>query len=102
MYHYYTNPEDNNRVSFAGEHQNGVLNIAASRCSNRDQFQRKKGRAIAEGRLAKGKIYHSIEMSSCSPKEFVDICKLLEDTIKGNPTFLEMAEQPKLLTDGNI
>lgn len=48
---------DRNRVTVVGEQrENGEFVFAAARCSNKDNFSRKRGRKIAEGRLAKGHI----------------------------------------------
>lgn len=46
-------------VTIAGKVINNRLTMSASRTSPRDNFSKKKGRAIAEGRLAKGKVIFS-------------------------------------------
>jgi len=41
------------RFTVMGKVEEGVLSMAASRCSQKDQFNKEKGRLIAEGRLEK-------------------------------------------------
>jgi len=43
--------------------------VAIARCSDRDQFNRKLGRTIAEGRLARGRTYCTKKFDS--PRDFV-------------------------------
>lgn len=76
-----TTPNRNERVTFVGEFENGLLKIASARCSKRDQFNRKKGRKIAEGRLLKDKIVFKQEMVECSPTNFLDITRTLSSEI---------------------
>lgn len=38
--------------------------IGAAFCSPNDQFSRKRGRKIAEGRLDKGKVFHFLNVST--------------------------------------
>lgn len=75
MYRYYSNPINGHRVTVVGEFKDGVLSLATSCCSKKDQFMRKKGRAIAEGRLAKSKLADKVEMDSCSIKDFIDLAQ---------------------------
>jgi len=76
MYRFYSNPQEGTeRVSVVGEHSEGVLKIAVSKCSKKDNFYRKKGRAIAEGRLNKGKLFTTINATSMNVKTFVEIAK---------------------------
>jgi len=55
MYRFYSEPNQPVRVTVVGLFVDGWLYTAVSRCSNKDNFIRKKGRMIAEGRLVKGK-----------------------------------------------
>lgn len=91
MFHYYSKPSAN-RVSFAGEYQDGVLRIAAARTSKKDVFVRKKGRAIAEGRLKKGRTIYEEPISDFEVKEFVRQCAFMAKQIAEDPKFLELAE----------
>ena len=82
MYRFYSNPTDTSkvRVSVVGEysHEDGILKIAVSRCSKKDSFIKKKGRAIAEGRLYKGKLYDKITFPTPpSSEEFIEHAKLI-------------------------
>lgn len=61
------------RVCVVGKHSEGVLEIAVSRCSSKDHFVKSKGRAIAEGRLLKGKLYKKIELKECKIGDFIKI-----------------------------
>lgn len=83
MYRFYSNPQETNniRVSVVGIHSEGVLSIAVSRCSAQDTFNRKKGRAIAEGRLAKGKIYNRYLLEHCDIKTFVNCAKEIASVV---------------------
>jgi hypothetical protein len=82
MFRYYSIHTDPIRVTVVGEHSEGVLKIAVSRCSNKDNFYRKKGRLIAEGRLAKGKVFAYIPMEECNVPKFVDIATKLANEVK--------------------
>ena len=76
MFRFYTKPgETKNRVSIVGEHSEGMLKIAVARCSEKDQFFKKKGRAIAEKRLSENKLFKSFSMNNCDLKTFVYIAK---------------------------
>jgi len=71
MYRFYSNPPDINRISVVGEYQDGVLRLAASKCSKKDSFMRKKGRTIAEGRFNKGKFCKEIPLNNFTIKDFI-------------------------------
>ena len=95
MYHFYSNSTDGNRVSVAGQHSEGVLKLAVSRCSNKDNFVRKKGRLIAEGRLLKGKLHSEYPMEVCDIQRFVEIAKNVSKDVISDPRNIFMNE-PKL------
>ena len=77
------NQKSNERVTFVGTFSEGILKIAAARCSKKDQFARKKGFLIAQGRLNKNRLLFSQEMPVCSATDFVNIAKtLVENVIK--------------------
>lgn len=44
--------------------KNKIANIALAFCSPKDQFCRKTGRLISEGRLSKGKYFYQISLDS--------------------------------------
>ena len=69
------------RSVIVAQYSEGMLKIAVSRCSKKDNFIRKKGRAIAEGRLQKGKIYAKVNMPECTTKEFVEIAKNISNQL---------------------
>jgi hypothetical protein len=77
MYRYYSKPINGNRITVVGEYQDGILKLATACCSKKDQFMRKKGRSIAEGRLAKNKIMDIISLDYCSGNDFVDFAQAL-------------------------
>lgn len=58
------------------EEKTGELKIAVSLCNPKDQFNKKKGTAIAEGRMRKGKLFTIIEgLNTCSIPQFVAIAR---------------------------
>jgi hypothetical protein len=81
MYRFYSNPANTRRVAVVGSHENGILKIAVAICSPRDQFRRKKGRMIAEGRLKANKVYTSIPIASCDSEQFVNIASALSHEV---------------------
>ena len=77
------------RVSVVGEinEETGMLNLAVARCSSRDNFCRKIGKTIAEGRLKKEKCYTQIPVTKdFSPKNFVEIAKKVAEEVIANKT----------------
>lgn len=79
LYRYYSNPAWGHRMTIVGELQNEVLNIAIAITNVKETFVRKIGRAIAEGRLAKGRIYSSIEFPGKSKIMSEDFVKIAEN-----------------------
>lgn len=78
MYRFYSNPTEGSvRVSVVGEYDKGKLKLAVSRCSRKDQFMRKKGRSIAEGRFAKGKYFKVLRLDYCDIHTFVEAAKIV-------------------------
>ena len=77
MYVFHSKPlPSGKRVTLAANYneENSSLNIATSRCSPKDQFSKKLGRIIAEGRLEKnGPEYRVALPSPPSYKEFSTI-----------------------------
>ena len=84
MYTFHSKPINTNRnerVTFVGDFQNGILNIAAARCSKKDQFSRKKGTQIATGRLNKHRLVYSTPLKECSNNDFLNVVRDLTPTI---------------------
>lgn len=74
-YRFYSQSFQGSRVAVVGEIKGNTLSIAAARCSEKDNFIRKKGRMIAEGRLQKGKLHSTYEIPGCTGDKFVEIAK---------------------------
>jgi hypothetical protein len=76
MLRFYSNSvAGSGRVTVIGEHKEGVLRTAVSRCSNRDHFTKDKGVLIASSRLNAGKTYMEFETEDITPKQFIVIAK---------------------------
>jgi len=92
MYYYYSSPDDPNRISFAGEYNEGVLRIAAARKSDKDVFVRKTGRNKATGRLRGNVLLHerAIAKDQFSIKLFVDTCRELVPYIHRDPAVVAL------------
>ena len=88
MYNFYSSKDSTNRLSFAARHQNGVLEVAVARCSNKEHFVKRRGRAKAEGRLNGGKLFLTKKMEECSPKEFVETIAPFIEQIEQNPAMI--------------
>jgi hypothetical protein len=84
MFRYYSPNYYYNRVTIVGEHKDGKLKLAASRCSNKDNFSRKVGRELAEKRLQEGKIIAEIPMLACNSKLFVQFAISMADVVRDN------------------
>lgn len=82
IYRFYSNPNSKNRTAIVGEHSEGMLRIAVSRCSKKDHFIKKKGRAIAEGRLRKNKLYTTVNMDFCDVEAFVKVAKRVAEEVE--------------------
>lgn len=76
MFRYYSTPNEAAvRITVAGEHSDGVLKLAVSRCSMKDRYVKKIGREKAEKRLSIGLLYDQIELNECDAKTFVVFAK---------------------------
>lgn len=85
IYRFYSNPAQGNRVSVVGCLEKDTLKIAVARTGKNENFCRRKGRAIAEGRLLKDKTYTTIPMvkDKLTSEEFIEIAqKVAEEVIK--------------------
>lgn len=66
----------NERLSICGMFQQGILNVGISRCSNKDQFEKAKGRLVATGRAEKCPVY---TINTTTPKKtFIESYKEIE------------------------
>lgn len=72
------------RVTVVGDYTDGVLKVAASRCSPEDHFARKIGRDIALDRLNKDKLITSIETGDMSNNKFISIANAVADSVIEN------------------
>lgn len=63
IYRFHSKTTDKCRVTVVGAYNNGYLNLAVARCSKKDQFNKKLGNIIAEGRLLKGKLHSSVKIT---------------------------------------
>ena len=45
------------RFTIAGQYNGTTLNFSVARCSEKDQFEKKRGRLISAGRLRVGKLH---------------------------------------------
>lgn len=79
MYRFYSSPAaaeaKSPRVTVVGSHENGMLNVAVSRCSKNDTFMKHKGASIAESRLLGGKTFMEFPMEECDIKTFLNVAK---------------------------
>lgn len=80
------------RVTIVGEFTDGVLRIAASRCSSKDHFVRRKGAAIAEGRLRKGRLVREVPMDSCDGFRFVEVARSVGADVRQRPEILNRVD----------
>ena len=87
IYRYYTPKSFTNRVTIVGKIKNNFLELSAARCSDKDNFSRKIGRIIAEGRLNKKKYCLRIKLNKKEIQEFkvskfILYAKRIENKIK--------------------
>lgn len=79
LYRFYSNPTWGHRMTIVGELRDEVLNIAVAITNEKETFVKRIGRAIAEGRLAKGKIYSSIKLPGKTKIMSEDFVKIAEN-----------------------
>jgi len=85
-YYYHTKENDNGRrATFAGIVEEGEIKIGASVCSNKDQFQKRIGRAISENRANATPVVSVPLVDSVSPGlVFRKAAEILTRNNKGN------------------
>ena len=85
MYRFYSKAnETKNRVSIVGECVEGTLKIAAARCSNKDNFVRKKGRKLAEERLKNNQLYYECKTEKCDIRQFLYLARSIAKEIENS------------------
>lgn len=77
MLRFYSKPINGSRVTVVGEYSEGVLNLAVACCSSNDNFMKKKGRLIAEGRFNKGLFIDSVPI-----KDDTSIATFIEQALR--------------------
>lgn len=80
---YFTQRKENPlpRITIVGEYDDGVLRLAASRCSLKDRFVKKIGRDIAEERLKTNQHLLEIKLNKFDTQTFYDYANILIDHI---------------------
>ena len=81
MFRFYSRNQGGARVTLVGNHSDGVLRIAASRCSNKDTFSRKKGVEEAERRMNKRKFVYEEEIPEVDARAFIDRAKVVAEVV---------------------
>ncbi len=74
------------RITVVGEHKDGILKMAAARCSLKDRFVRKVGREIAEDRLKQGKHVLEVKTRKCDSEIFHNYANVLMENIWDSKT----------------
>jgi hypothetical protein len=87
IFRFYSNHTVTNRVTVVGEFDGDLLKISVARCSNKDQFRKKKGRAIAENRLRGGYLHDTIRVS----EEEKNLQTFLKEAVKVEKVYRENA-----------
>lgn len=77
MFKFYSKDSDKNRVTIVGQIDNGLLFLAASRCSDTDKFIKAKGEGLAKKRLFSKQLLgiYPITNPENAAKEFVTIAR---------------------------
>lgn len=101
---YYSPEMDGIRVAIAGFfNDKGELHLAVARCSKKDIFTRKKGRALAEGRLIKGDTFRVIQkITSPGINIFVLYAKAACIEVVCNPELLTFQQQEQIAKKASL
>lgn len=88
-YHTPVSPDGHNgiRCTVVGELKEGTLNVAVARNNLLDPFSKKRGYAIAKGRLGKGKVFKSYvidEVDKFRTEDFISLAKTLATEVLAN------------------
>lgn len=98
MYRFYSKPEEGKqRVTIVAEFKDNTLNIAAARCSKKDRFIKRKGRAVAESRLKNNYFYRSLQLEKCDVKTFFEIAQKEASLIAQDARILKHYNRTKQL-----
>jgi len=84
-----------NRISYVGECRDGMLKIAAARCSSNDHFERKVGRHLATERLTSNTLVYRDLREHCSVGEFCEICETLTERLMNVPEAVNRTFTPE-------
>lgn len=68
--------EETIRVTVVGLHEEGVLKLSASRCSEKDHFIKKVGRELAIKRFENGEFITEVKVKNFDKQEFYEIAEL--------------------------
>lgn len=98
IYRFYSNPNSEVRVAIVGKVVGTKLQVAVSRCSAKDQFIRRKGRHIAEGRLSKGKLHSEIELNTeeLTNETFVALATNISNEVINTKNLVHIKEDLKV------
>ena len=92
IFHYYTpvSVRQNNRVAIAATIEDGIMKFSASRTSKKDNFSKRIGRKIAEGRLLHGAVIHEVLVSENENPlhAFRQAASALDHSLLLNPNFV--------------
>jgi hypothetical protein len=76
MYHFHVNPPGKGvkKATFTGivHENNNLMTVGIANCSIKDQFCRRKGRLVSQGRAAKTPIF-MIDIEAVETKDFSDL-----------------------------
>lgn len=72
-------------VTVVGIHEVGILKLAAARCSEKDQFEKKVGRELAEKRLSEGKHVAHVFIDECRVKDFIKYAEAVTKIVNQDP-----------------
>ena len=81
------------RATVVGVHEDGMLKVAVSRCSESDMFSRQKGRFIAEKRLQEGKFFAMFPMKECKVKTFIPYAQIVSHLVCNDPRVIETTKE---------
>lgn len=97
MFRFYSKPTETNgvRVAVVAEHSEGVLKVAIARCSTKDHYDKRVGRALAEKRLTENELYASIPIQVCDVKTFVLFAKGVAAEVSKDPTKVSKKQDKK-------
>ncbi len=77
------------RVCVVGEYENGTLKLAASRCSLKDRFVRKKGRELAKKRLKNNKHIVTYKINNIDSQIFHELADIIINNVRKDPKMVE-------------